>query len=163
MSKNDALFICVHNSARSQMAEAYVRLLSNGEIQVESAGFEPTEINPLVVAVMKEEGIDLTNKKTQSVFDLFKQGKTYRFVITVCDASQGRQCPLFPGVTHRLHLPFPDPAALTGTDAEKLVKLREIRDAMKKLMQDFVAWVKEGGKGSLSKTWHRLDLENNNQ
>jgi len=163
MSKNDALFICVHNSARSQMAEAYVRLLSNGEIQVESAGFEPTAINPLVIDAMKEEGIDLTNKKTQSVFDLFKQGKAYRFVITVCDESEGGQCPIFPGVTHRLHLPFPDPATLTGTYEEKLAKVRDIRDGIKRLMQDFVSWVKDGGKGSLAKTWHRLDIEKNNQ
>lgn len=161
MNKNNALFICVHNSARSQMAEAYVRLLSNGEIDVESAGFEPTEINPLVIEVMKEEGIDLANKKTQSVFDLFKQGKTYRFVVTVCGDSRGGQCPIFPGVTHRLHLPFPDPAALTGTDEEQLEKIRDIRDGIKKLMQDFVSWVKDGSSGALDKTWHRIDIEKN--
>lgn len=161
MGKYDALFICVHNSARSQMAEEYVRLLSDGEIKAESAGFEPTEINPLVVEVMKEDGIDLTNKKTQNVFDLFKQGNTYRFVVTVCDASEGGQCPVFPGVTHRLHLPFPDPSTLTGTHEEKLAKAREIRDEIKKLMQNFVTWAKDGGKGSLAKVWHKVDIAKN--
>ena len=145
------------------MAEAYVHLLSNGEIQVESAGFEPTEINPLVIEIMKEEGVDLTNKKTQSVFDLFKQGKVYSFVITVCDESEGGQCPIFPGVTHRLHLPSPDPATLTGTYEERLAKARDIRDGIKRLMQDFVSWVKDEGKGPLAKIWHRTDIEENNQ
>jgi len=159
MLRKDALFICVHNSARSQMAEEYVRLLSGGKITVESAGFKPTEINPLVIEAMKEEGIDLSGKKTQSVFELFKQGMTYRFVITVCDASEGGQCPIFPGMTHRLHLPFPDPSKLSGTPEEKLAKVREIRDAIKALMRDFVDWEKAGVKGQIGKVWERVDIQ----
>ena len=160
MRKKDALFICVHNSARSQMAEEYVRLLSKGTLTVESAGFEPTEINPLVVEAMKEDGIDLSGKKTQGVFDLFKQGRTYRFVITVCDESEeGGQCPIFPGMTHRLHLPFPDPATLTGTHEEKMIKVREIQGEIKKLMGDFVEWEKAGKKGQMGKTWEKVDIQ----
>lgn len=159
MLKKDVLFICVHNSARSQMAEAYVRLLSDGKITVESAGFEPTEINPLVVEAMQEEGIDLSGKMTQSVFELFKQGSAYRFVITVCDESEGGQCPIFPGMTHRLHLPFPDPSKLTGTHEEKLAKVREIRDEIRALMRDFVEWEKAGTRGQLGKTWERVDIQ----
>lgn len=159
MQTKDALFICVHNSARSQMAEEYVRLLSGGKLTVESAGFEPTEINPLVIEAMKEEGIDLSGKKTQSVFELFKQGRTYRFVTTVCDESEGGQCPIFPGMTHRLHLPFPDPATLTGTHEEKMVKVREIRDEIKKLMSDFVEWEKTGKRGQMGRVWEKVDIQ----
>ena len=159
MRKKDVLFVCVHNSARSQMAEEYVRLLSDGRLEVESAGFKPTEINPLAVEVMKEDGIDLSGKSTQSVFDLYKQGRTYRFVITVCEESEGG-CPIFPGLTHKLYLPFPDPSALEGTHEEKLAKVREIRDEIKRMMRDFVDWEKMGAKWQLDKVWERVDIEN---
>ncbi len=159
MQKKDVLFVCVHNSARSQMAEEYVRLLSDGRLEVESAGFKPTEINPLAVEVMKEDGIDLSGKKTQSVFDLYKQGRTYRFVITVCEESEGG-CPIFPGLTHKLYLPFPDPSALEGTHEEKLAKVREIRDEIKRMMRDFVEWEKMGAKWQLDKVWERVDIQN---
>ncbi len=137
------LFICVHNSARSQMAEAYLRELGSDIFEVESAGFDPTEINPLVVEVMKEEGMDLSNKATQSVFDLYKQGRIYSYVITVCEESDG-QCPIFPGMVHRLHIPFVDPAAVEGTREEKLEQIRTIRDEIKKNIQMFVDGEKSG-------------------
>jgi len=125
------LFICRHNSGRSQIAEAYLKLFAEGRLHVESAGFDPAEtVNPLVVEVMKEEGIDLSGKKTQKVFDLYKEGKLYDHVITVCDDSEG-ECPVFPGITKRWHWPFPDPAAVTGTAAEKLAGVRQIRDMIK--------------------------------
>lgn len=128
------LFICVHNSARSQMAEAYLRQMAGEGVTVESAGLDPTVVNPLVVAVMAEEGIDLSGKKTQKVFDLFRDGRLFDAVVTVCEESIEGQCPVFPGVTHRLHLPFPDPAAVTGTDEERLGQVRRIRDAIKENM-----------------------------
>jgi arsenate reductase len=128
------LFICVHNSARSQMAEAYLRQMAGDGVTVESAGLDPTVINPLVVAVMAEEGLDLSAKKTRKVFDLFKEGKLFDYVVTVCEESLEGQCPIFPGVTHRLHLPFPDPAAVTGTEEERLAAVRRIRDAIKERM-----------------------------
>lgn len=157
--KKDVLFVCVHNSARSQMAEEYVTLLSNGEIMAESAGFEPGVINPLVVEAMKEEGVDLSDKKTQSVFELFKKGHTYSAVITVCSDSEGGNCPIFPGMTHRLHMPFPDPSTLEGTHEEKLAKVREIRDEIKTLMQDFIAWYKDPNKGRLDSIWNTADIK----
>jgi len=128
------LFICVHNSARSQMAEAYLQQMAGDGLTVESAGLDPTVINPLVVAVMAEEGLDLSEKKTRKVFDLFRDGKLYDAVITVCEESLEGQCPVFPGVTRRLHLPFPDPAAVTGTEEERLAAVRAIRDAIKARM-----------------------------
>ncbi|CCH48401.1 arsenate reductase ArsC [Pseudodesulfovibrio piezophilus] len=138
------LFICVHNSARSQMAEAFLKKHANkDEIEVESAGFEPTEINPFVVEVMQEVGIDLSEKKTQSVFDLFKAGKIYSFVMTVCGEGDG-QCPVFPGMVHRLHLPFPDPAAVEGTKEEKLAQIRLIRDDIERNIIHFIEWSRSG-------------------
>ncbi|MGE4421996.1 MAG: arsenate reductase ArsC [Pseudodesulfovibrio sp.] len=144
------LFICVHNSARSQMAEAFLKKYANeGEFVVESAGFEPTEINPLVVEVMKEVGIDLSEKKTQSVFDLFKAGKIYSFVMTVCGEGDG-QCPVFPGMVHRLHLPFPDPAKVEGTKEEKLDQIRFIRDEIENNVLHFIEWSRSDKTNPLS-------------
>lgn len=128
------LFVCVHNSARSQMAEAYLRRFCGDAAVVESAGLEPTSVNPLVVAVMAEDGIDLAGKGTQKVFDLYRQGRLYDAVITVCEESLESLCPVFPGVTHRLHLPFPDPAGLTGSASEKLAQVRVIRDRIRERM-----------------------------
>jgi arsenate reductase len=139
MLKGKVLFVCVHNSARSQMAEAYLRQMAGDRVEVESAGFEPGPINPLVVEVMKEEGIDLSGKRAQSVFELFKAGRIYQYVITVCEASREEQCPVFPGVTNRLHLPFPDPAQLTGTYQERIEGTRRIRDQIKQAVERLAA------------------------
>ena len=131
------LFICRHNSGRSQIAEAYLRYFHGDDFETESAGFEPSEeVNPLVVQVMKEVGLDLSQKKPQSVFELFKRGNLYEHVITVCQESEGA-CPVFPGITKRWSWPFPDPAAAEGTEAEKLETVRNIRDAIRNWVQDF--------------------------
>lgn len=138
------LFICVHNSARSQMAEEFLRQVGGDKFEVCSAGFEPTEINPLVVEVMREEGIDLSEKKTQSVFDLYKEGKIFNYVITVCKKGTDEDCPIFPGIVRRMNLPFEDPAKLEGSQEEKLVKTREIRDSIKDKVKNFVEAVTSG-------------------
>ncbi len=129
--KQTVLFICQHNSGRSQIAEAYLKKFSGEKYEVESAGLAPADaVNPLVVAVMQEEGIDLSKKKPQSVFELFKAGKLYDHVITVCHDSESK-CPVFPGITRRWHLPFPDPSKVEGDREAKLAKVREIRDAIR--------------------------------
>jgi arsenate reductase len=131
VNKTKVLFICQHNSGRSQIAEAYLRELYGDHFEIESAGFEPAEaVNPLVVRVIDEVGIDLSKKKPQSVFELFKRGKLYDHVITVCHDTESK-CPIFPGITKRWHWPFPDPAAVEGTETEKLEKVRRIRDMVK--------------------------------
>lgn len=131
MSPVRVLFICRHNSGRSQIAEAYLKLYGGERFHVESAGLEPAErVNPLVVAVMKEEGIDLAGKKPQGVFALFREGRLFEHVITVCSESEG-ECPVFPGITRRWHMPFPDPAVVQGTEEERLTRVREIRDAIR--------------------------------
>ena len=134
--KIKVLFICQHNSGRSQMAEAFLNHLYADAVEVESGGLEPAaQVNPLVVEVMAEEGFDLSGKKPQSVFDLFKAGRLYDHVITVCHDSENK-CPLFPGITKRWHWPFPDPAKATGTDKQKADQGRHIRDLIKAWLQD---------------------------
>jgi len=137
-NKKRVLVICGHNSARSQMAETFIRELGDGRFQVESAGLEPTEINPLVVAAMREIGHDLSQKGTQSVFDLFRAGRLFDYVIAVCDAASDQRCPGFPGVTQRLHWPFPDPEDLTGGPEEKLAEVRDIRNRIRDKVE---AWI----------------------
>lgn len=137
--KRRVLFVCVHNSARSQMAEAFLNQLGGDAFEAESAGLEPGTLNPLAVEVMKEAGIDISGKKTKSAFDLFKAGKTYSFVIMVCDEASVQRCPLFPGLARRFHWDFPDPAALQGSYEERLEGTRKIRDQIRAKVEEFVA------------------------
>ncbi len=109
--KQRVLFICVHNSARSQMAEAFLREICGDQFEAHSAGLEPGELNPSAVEAMREIGIDISQKQTQSVFDVFKSGELFSYVITVCDETSAERCPIFPGVAKRLHWSFADPAA----------------------------------------------------
>ncbi|HCP90774.1 MAG TPA: arsenate reductase ArsC [Spartobacteria bacterium] len=129
--KKKVLFICVHNSARSQMAEAWLNLLCPKQFEAHSAGLEPGALNPLAVEAMHEIGVDISGKKTQSALDVFKSGQLFSYVITVCDESSAERCPIFPGATKRLHWSFPDPAAITGSHEERLDGVRKIRDQIR--------------------------------
>ena len=133
------LCLCVHNSARSQMAEAYFRKFGGDVFEVESAGLEPGKLNPFVVRALSEEGIDISGKNTQDVFLLFKAGKTYRYVVTVCSQEAADRCPIFPGRSEKLHWPFPDPSTFTGTDDEIMTGVRAVRDAIREKVRGFVA------------------------
>ena len=125
------LVVCRHNSGRSQIAEAYLKKLAGDGLRVESAGLEPAQaVNPLVVAAMREDGFDLSTKKPQSVFELFRKGILFDHVVTVCSDTEG-QCPIYPGITQRWHMPFPDPSQATGTHEEKMEQVRAIRDMIK--------------------------------
>jgi arsenate reductase len=137
MEKFKVLFLCVHNSARSQMAEAFLNQLAANIFKAESAGLEPGILNPLVVEVMQEIGIDISGNQTRSAFDLFKQGLTFNFVITVCDAANAERCPIFPGVTKRISWSFDDPSSFTGTHEEKIAKTRLVRDKIKSEVEKF--------------------------
>ena len=137
--KKKVLFVCIHNSARSQMAEAWLNHLCGEYFQAESAGLEPGKLNPLAVTVMREAGIDISRQQTRSVFDVFKSGKMFAYVITVCDETSAERCPIFPGVTTRLHWAFPDPAAVTGTDKERLAKVRAICDSIRAKIETWCA------------------------
>jgi len=138
--KSNVLFICVHNSARSQMAEAWLNHICSDAFVAESAGLEPGVLNPLVVEAMQEAGIDISEKQTQAVFDVFKAGKLFSHVITVCDETSAEKCPIFPGIAKRWHWSFPDPSALTGSHDQKMTRVREIRDEIRKKIE---AWCDE--------------------
>jgi arsenate reductase len=135
--KKKVLFICVHNSARSQMAAALLNEKCGEFFEAHSAGLEPGVLNPLAVEVLQEVGIDISKNKTQAVFDVFKSGQLFPFVITVCSESEAEGCPIFPGVTTRLHWPFPDPSKLTGTTEEKLEGTRKILREIDAKVQQF--------------------------
>jgi arsenate reductase len=138
--KQRVLFICIHNSARSQMAEAWLSHTCGDVFAAQSAGLEPGTLNPLAVEVMSEVDIDISKKKTQDVFDVFKSGQLFAYVVTVCDETSAEKCPIFPGVAKRLHWSFPDPSRVTGSKEEKLEKVREIRDQIKAKIE---AWCEE--------------------
>lgn len=137
--KKRVLFVCIHNSGRSQMAEALLRHLGGENFEAESAGFEPGTLNPIVVEVLKEIGIDIANAKTKSVFDLYKQGRMYQYVVTVCDESSSERCPIFAGVIReRMHWGFKDPSSFQGSHEERLAATRVVRDEIKVKIEEFV-------------------------
>jgi arsenate reductase (thioredoxin) len=142
--KRGVLFVCVHNSARSQMAEAYLRQLGGDLFTAESAGLEPGSLNPYVVEVLKEEGIDISGKVTRDVFDVYRSGGTYSYVITVCSREAEEKCPVFPGPGHRLSWPFEDPSGFTGTDEEIIERTRVLRDRIKEKIFDFIKEYRHG-------------------
>jgi len=137
--KKKVLFVCIHNSARSQMAEAFLNRICGDQFEAFSAGLEPGKLNPTVIEVMKEIGIDISGNQTKAVFDFVKSGQMFAYVITVCDEASAERCPIFPGVTTRLHWSFPDPSKFEG--AEKLAKTGEVRDAIKKKIEQWCAEV----------------------
>ena len=134
------LFVCIHNSARSQMAEAFLNHFCGNSFAAESAGIEPGKLNPLVVTVMQEIGIDISHKQTRGVDVCLQAGTLYDYVVTVCDETAAERCPVFPGPGRRLHWGFPDPSALTGSTEEKLARTRDIRDQIKTKIE---SWCRE--------------------
>ena len=132
------LFVCVHNSARSQMAMTFLNHLGKGRFQAESAGLEPGSLNPLVVEVMKEEGFDISGNPVNSVFEFYRQGRQYDLVIKVCEQSAGQKCPIFPGARWNLAWDFTDPSAFTGTREEQLAKTRQVRDDIRRRIEEFI-------------------------
>ena len=131
------LFVCIHNSARSQMAEAFLNELCPEFFEAHSAGLEPGTLNPLVVEVMREIGLDISAHRSKSVEEMLRSGRTFSSVITVCDGANAERCPIFPGAGQRLHWGFPDPSALTGTTDERLARVREIRDTIQRQVQQW--------------------------
>ncbi len=136
--KKKVLFVCVHNSARSQMAEAFLKHYGADGYEAESAGFEPTSIDPLVVEVMAEAGIDISKNITQSVFELYRAGRFFGYIITVCSRARESDCPTFPGIKRRLHWELENPEDYEGTREEKIERLRILRDRIKELVLDFI-------------------------
>ena len=136
--KKRVLFICVHNSARSQMAEAFLNDLGGDRFAVMSAGLEPGTLNPYVVRAMEEIGYDISGNSTDSVFEIWKSGQIFDFVIAVCSKEAEEKCPIFPGVSHRLHWPFGDPSSQKGSDEEIMAFTRNVRDQIKEAIETFI-------------------------
>lgn len=136
--KYKILFVCVHNSARSQIAEAFLNEFGKEQFEAESAGIEPGRLNPYVIEAMAEKGIDIKGKTTTAAIDLIKQGKQYDVVITVCDETNAERCPVFPGKTKRMAWSFPDPSRFTGTKEEIMEQTRQVRDAIEQKVKEFI-------------------------
>jgi len=132
------LFICIHNSARSQMAEAFLNRLGEGLFVAESAGLEAGKLNPFAVQAMAEVGYDLSQNATKSAFDFLKQGKQFQYVIKVCDEINGQRCPIFPFTLKTFSWNLEDPSSFNGTPEEKLAKTRVVRDQILVKVKAFI-------------------------
>ena len=133
------LFLCVHNSARSQMAEAFLKKHGGSAFQAESAGLEPGRLNPYVVRAMSEIGIDISGNPVKSVFDLASSGAGFDCVVTVCSPEAAERCPVFPGAAEKLHWPFADPSSFEGSDEEIMTRVRAVRDGIEEAVRRFAA------------------------
>lgn len=125
--KKRVLFLCTHNSARSQMAEGLLRAMAGDRFEVFSAGTEATRVHPLAIEAMREIGIDISRQRSKTLDEL--RGEPFDSVITVCDRAN-ESCPIFPGGTERIHWSFDDPSAATGSDEERLRAFRKVRDKL---------------------------------
>ncbi|HEV7923872.1 MAG TPA: arsenate reductase ArsC [Verrucomicrobiae bacterium] len=135
--KKKVLFVCIHNSARSQMAEAFLNRMCGDDFEAHSAGLEPGKLNPIVVEAMAEVGIDISRNQTKAVSDFLTSGKTFAHVITVCDEASAERCPIFPGAAARMHWGFPDPSRFQGTHEEKLDQTRAVRDIIEQRVKQW--------------------------
>ncbi|MCK5674347.1 MAG: arsenate reductase ArsC [Spirochaetales bacterium] len=138
MAKQKIIFICIHNSARSQIAEAYLNHLAGDKFDVYSAGLEPGTLNPIVVEAMSLEEIDISKNKTNSVNEFIDGHIAFDFVVTVCDETAAEHCPYFPGQGKRYHWGFKDPSALAGDSGDKLKQTITIRNEIKERIKQFV-------------------------
>jgi arsenate reductase (thioredoxin) len=136
MKPERVLFLCTHNSARSQMAEGLLRHLGGGSVDVASAGTEARGVHPMAVRVMAEIGIDLRGHASKTL-DRFV-GKPWDDVITVCDHAN-ESCPIFPGATRRLHWSIDDPSAATGSEEQRLAAFRRVRDEIRARIETWLA------------------------
>jgi arsenate reductase (thioredoxin) len=136
MKRERVLFLCTHNSARSQMAEGLLRHLGGGSVDVASAGTEARGVHPMAVRVMAEIGIDLRGHASKTL-DRFV-GKPWDDVITVCDHAN-ESCPIFPGATRRLHWSIDDPSAATGSEEQRLAAFRRVRDEIRARIETWLA------------------------
>lgn len=138
MSKARVLFLCTGNSARSQMAEAFLQKYAGDHFEVYSAGLEPKGLNPYTIKVLEEIGVD-TSQHYSKTLDTFMGKVHFGYLITVCSNAE-ENCPVFPGMGVRLHWPFEDPAAYVGSEEETLQKFREVRDQIDARVRQ---WLKE--------------------
>ncbi|MCF7942198.1 MAG: arsenate reductase ArsC [Spirochaetia bacterium] len=139
MEETRIMFVCIHNSARSQMCEAFVRHYAADRFDVHSSGIEAGALNPLVVEAMKEIGISMDGQYAKPAMGYIERDEPFDYVVTVCDESSAERCPMFPGTHKRMHWGFPDPSAIQGTDEQKLAGIRLIRDAIEQRVKSWLA------------------------
>lgn len=133
--KPNVLFLCTGNSCRSQMAEGFLRHYGGEHFDAFSAGTQPSTVNPLAIAAMREKGIDISGNRSKNAAEYL--GRHFRYIVTVCDHAK-EHCPIFPGPSVRLHWSFPDPAGATGTEEERMLVFRSVRDEIESKIREFV-------------------------
>jgi len=138
-AKLRVLFVCNHNSARSQMAEAWLNHLHGDRFEARSAGLQPGTLNPFAVAAMREVGIDIASHPTRDVFDVVASGEPFDYVITVCDEANAERCPPAVGARQELHWSFADPSTASGDDQAKLEFVRQVRDGIHRRLEEWLA------------------------
>lgn len=138
MHKKRVLFICIHNSARSQMAEGWLRHIASERFEVESAGLEPGTLNPFVVQAMRGVGVDISHHTPKSVLEIATSGRHFDYVIAVCDKEAAERCPIFPGEYVRLHWNFPDPSKAQGEDDDTIAFAASVRDMIRTKLTEWL-------------------------
>jgi len=138
--KQRILFVCIENSARSQMAAALLNARCRDHFEAESAGLSPGRLNPLAIEIMRELGLDISSNKPRSVDDVLSTGKEFDYVVTVCDEGSAASCPNFPGGGEKLHWGFPDPSKFAGSREERLARTRAVRDLIRAKIE---SWCQE--------------------
>jgi arsenate reductase (thioredoxin) len=141
--KISVLFMCLHNSIRSPIAEGWLKHLHGDEFEVQSAGLEPRPLSPVTVALMQEVGVDLRGKQPQRVFDLVRQGALFSYAITLCDRSDADRRPYFPGFCKRIYWDFPNSSGISGREEELAEKISSIRDAVRIKIEEWYQEIKE--------------------
>lgn len=140
MAKQRVLFVCIHNSARSQMAEAWLRHLAPQAFEVESAGIEPGKLNPAAIRAMNEAGLDMSSHYPKSVNQVIASGRTFDYVIAVCDKEAAERCPIVPGAGAKISWTFPDPSSFEGTEESKFDLTCAVRDQIREKIAE---WIKQ--------------------
>jgi len=134
MMRKRVLFLCTGNSCRSQMAEGFLRHIAGDRFEVFSAGVKPTQVNPLAIKVMAEAGIDISKHRSKSAMEFL--GQQFDYIITVCDNAK-QTCPVFPGKHEKIHWDLEDPAEAQGSEEERIVVFRKIRDEIRKKIEEW--------------------------
>ena len=137
MSKTKVIFLCTHNSARSQIAEAFLKKEASDHFDVYSGGFDPKPIHPLAIQVMQEIGYDISNQQPKDLWQLTRN-EYFGIAITVCKKGEEKDCPTIAGTSTRLYWNIEDPASFEGTDAEKIAKFRQVRDHIHEHVESFL-------------------------
>lgn len=142
--KQKVLFVCRHNSARSQMAEAFLNQMGGDSFEAESAGLNPKTILPSAAAVMQEIGLDISKRPTRNVFTLNQSDSRFDYLITVCDEASSKQCPTFKPPCQHIHWTFPEPCSFKGSQEEILQQTRQVRDQIRSKVIEWVGQFNPG-------------------